>query len=522
MLRYDSDDTFGENNFGINEELWDIIVKATKLNREERYQSAEEMRDALDAISIKPKAVTFSDTKMFRSIIKAQSTLPISPTERAKAPSSGKKRGAIIAAASVAAAAAVIVPITVNNLGKGVPSSSYSDTSEAVSSDVVSSEAVSSEPVSSNVASSEPVSEAEPVPLTETFPYFGEYESKAWYHNLNENEREAYKIVYDGLCRGGREIVFPERKYKYSEVSAGYWMCIYDNPWLCNIGDFGKTYNDDNDNKLLDDDDYILSIQPDYLQFNMKPEVLSAAIEVNTYGIDDPLEGLLRVHDAMTQDIMVVARYSTQACTHAYGSIVYKQADDMGIAQGFCVYAQAMGIPCRVIDGTKNGEMRAWCAVKLEDKWYNVDVYGDMFAQNEISEIPLEGGHVFHTYFLASDDYFKTLGYEPEGGWEVLGGKEFAADSPYDNYYIQAVSGVVGYITRDAQSVYDALLQKVAEAKDSGTKEFSLCAAHNLINDLSKQITKRFISDCSEKFGLTVSGYKLRYHPDTYTVTINV
>lgn len=79
-----------------------------------------------------------------------------------------------------------------------------------------------------------------------------------------------------------------------------------------------------------------------------------------------------------------------------------------------------------------------------------------------------------------------------------------------------------GHITRNAQSVYDEPLQKVAEAKDSGTKQFSLCAAHNLINELSKIVDKKFISDCNEKFGLSVSGYKIHYYPETYTVTIGV
>ena len=38
MSRQEEDDTFCENKFGVNEELWDIIIKATMLKSSERYQ----------------------------------------------------------------------------------------------------------------------------------------------------------------------------------------------------------------------------------------------------------------------------------------------------------------------------------------------------------------------------------------------------------------------------------------------------------------------------------------------------
>lgn len=529
MSRYDYDDTFTENNFGIDEGLWDVITKATRLNTEKRYQNAEEMREALDKLSFAPKPVTFPDDELFRPVFKSRGDESVSAVPGVSADevqSDKEKKGfwvrhgktVTVAAVSFAAAAACISVFFALNGFK--PKISEPASSKAVSSETVSSEPVFSEAISSNVPSaSEP--ETPPVPLTETFPYFGEYETKAWYLNMNEKEHEIYKIIYDGLSEGREYIEFPNRTYTFKEVQHCYFLCVYDNPWICNVGDFTKYYEDDNENYKLEPDEYIIGIEPDYLDFEMNPDTFREEIEKTIDGDADTVKKLCRVHDAMTQDVAVVARYVNQSCTHAYGSIVHKIADDMGIAQGFCVYAQAMGLPCRVIDGTKNGEVRAWCAVKIEETWYNVDVYGDLFAHSAVDgNINADRNAVFHTYFLANDEYFKEMGYEPGGGWEVLGSEEFSADSAFDNYYIRYVEEVEEYFNKDAQSAYDRLLQKASEVTESGADEISVCLAPYLANELYNIMNDTFISDCKEKYGISVSGYKVQYDPLAYSVKL--
>lgn len=520
MSRFDNDDTFTENAFGIDEGLWSIITKATRLNAEERYQNAEEMLAALDELSIAPKPVAFPDDELFRPVFKTRSenasVVSGAETQSGKDKKSffaRHKRAAVIAGGTAAAAAIGVFAVYAAN-GGFKPQTSEPVSSEASFSEPVSSEAVSSD----NSAVSAP--ETPPVPLTETFPYFGEYESKAWYLNMNEDEQELYGIIYEGLSAGKTSIDIPPLKYTRSDAAGCYYMCIYDNPWICNVGDFGVFYEDENDNDVLDSDELLYSIQPDVLSFDMDTNRLREEIEDAISVEGDTVEKLRSIHDAMVKDVSVVARYTTQSCTHAYGSIVYKKADDMGFAQGFCVYAQALGIPCRVIDGTKSGEIRAWCAVKIDDTWYNVDVYGDKFAQSAvIGSFNMDRNAVFHTYFLVNDEYFKEMGYEPNGGWEGLGGEEFAANSSYENYYIQCVEGVDEYFVKDWQSAYDRLLQKAAEASESGTNEISVCAAPYLINDLHSAVNSTFVSDCKEN-GVSITSLSDRCNEQAYTVTL--
>ncbi|MBD5129717.1 MAG: protein kinase [Ruminococcaceae bacterium] len=524
MSRFDNDDTFNENNFGIEDDLWSVIEKATRLNIEERYQNVEEMREALDKLSYSPKPVTFSDEKLFRPIFKSrrESASAVPNASDAEVRNVGNKgfwdrHGRTITAAAIGFAAAATgfsVLLTLNTSKPLTPDTTSSDSS-------FSSSTRSKAP--SPAISPTPAPETQSVPLTETFPYFGEYESKAWYHNLNEDERELYKIIYDGLVAGNTEIEIPPHKYTREDTDKCYYECVYDNPWLCNVGSYGTSYEDENNNQTRDPEEFIYSLQPEWLQFDMDADEFREQIEKEIYGDADTIEKLRRVHDAMVHNVAIVARYVNQSCTHAYGSIVHEKADDMGIAQGFCVYAQAMGLPCRVIDGTKNGEVRAWCAVKIDETWYNVDVYGDLFAHSIIDgNINANRDMVFHTYFLANDEYFKEMGYEPNGGWEVLGGEEFAADSPFDNYYIRSVEDVEEYFNKDTQSAYDSLLRKAAEAAENGTNEISVCIAPYLVNELHTTMNETFISDCKEKYGISVSGYRVNYDPLGYYVKLTL
>lgn len=48
MSRQEEDSTFGENRFGINEELWNIIVRATMLKSSDRYQDIFKLRKDLN------------------------------------------------------------------------------------------------------------------------------------------------------------------------------------------------------------------------------------------------------------------------------------------------------------------------------------------------------------------------------------------------------------------------------------------------------------------------------------------
>ncbi|MDE7281491.1 MAG: protein kinase, partial [Ruminiclostridium sp.] len=61
MARFEDDDAFRENLFGIDPGLWSIIHKATNLKREDRYKDAEELLNDLNNVRFEPEPVDLSE-----------------------------------------------------------------------------------------------------------------------------------------------------------------------------------------------------------------------------------------------------------------------------------------------------------------------------------------------------------------------------------------------------------------------------------------------------------------------------
>ena len=57
MARFEDDDTFRENLFDIDSELWRVIQKATSLKKDDRYKDVEELLNDLDNIRLEPQPV---------------------------------------------------------------------------------------------------------------------------------------------------------------------------------------------------------------------------------------------------------------------------------------------------------------------------------------------------------------------------------------------------------------------------------------------------------------------------------
>lgn len=57
ITRLDDDSAFLSNPYSIEKGIWDIIKKAVELKPSDRYQSAEELKNALSALSIRPESI---------------------------------------------------------------------------------------------------------------------------------------------------------------------------------------------------------------------------------------------------------------------------------------------------------------------------------------------------------------------------------------------------------------------------------------------------------------------------------
>lgn len=78
------------------------------------------------------------------------------------------------------------------------------------------------------------------------------------------------------------------------------------------------------------------------------------------------------------------------------GCLLKKKAVCQGYAETFQLFMESMGFPCHVVRGTANGGGHAWNCVRVDKKWYQIDVTWD-------DPVPDRPGKTRYAYFLIPD-----------------------------------------------------------------------------------------------------------------------
>ncbi len=78
------------------------------------------------------------------------------------------------------------------------------------------------------------------------------------------------------------------------------------------------------------------------------------------------------------------------------GVLMKKKAVCQGYADTFQLFMDALNIPCKTVTGTANGGGHAWNMVKINGKWFQIDVTWD-------DPVPDKKGYVRYSYFLITD-----------------------------------------------------------------------------------------------------------------------
>ena len=86
------------------------------------------------------------------------------------------------------------------------------------------------------------------------------------------------------------------------------------------------------------------------------------------------------------------------------GALLKKLCVCEGYAVAFRKLMSSYHIPCKLVHGRANGESHAWNIVKLDGKWYHIDVTWDD---------PIVNGNngntnIHYEYFLKSTDYMRA------------------------------------------------------------------------------------------------------------------
>ena len=352
MVRFDNDDTFKENQFGIDPELWAIILKATDMRAENRYKDAHEMQEALNNIGFKPEPIVISVRKSTEDKSNTNITarnykqnITFSAEQNNKSFLSRYKSVIIAVCALAAVSAAVIIPISLNRDdiadAYAPETSSISDTPEA------------SETTSSRITDSDEASASSKFISEYISPTIYDYRSKVYYNTLNDDEKELYDVLYSGIENADFKIAVPQYKYTVSETQTIYKKLKYDNPQIGYAGNYTSEHFRDSNN-AGDLVEYTLYVNPAYNDVNsseMERFLIKDVLGLCEFD-GELIKNMSKVHDITTLYAEIKERSTDDYFKYfdsSYGFIVNCQASDIGFANGFCYCAQALGAPCYVV-----------------------------------------------------------------------------------------------------------------------------------------------------------------------------
>lgn len=519
--RFDNDDTFNENKFDIAPALWEVITKATKLKAEDRYQDAYELKKALDLIPVDaeplvtPEAAEQEDEEAPPEQ-DSRYELTVSIKKPKQNQSFWKKhRRTFIEVVCGLLVVALVVPLAVKAFKPVVTdapqSGSTSDTSQPTASGSVA--AIGSKPTLEDINYSGPL-----------------------YTGLDAGERQLYSDIYYGLIKDEKEIILDTLVYTIDDIDYVYSCVLNEQPKLVHTRGYNVNYNDLNNNKQPDPDEYVNSITPiysgidrmeynnyiyEYLKDNLHHFYLTITnVDDNNYG---EVEALKYLYDDIALNTTVLSGYNTRpSASTAYGAMIDKFADALGIARAICDIAQRLGFESYVHEGYEaDGDKIAWCRVKIDDTWYKIDTYAAAYyVQNCITAVPFAEDELSHYNFFIMDAPYMDTSLIDERQlhlWD-LAGKVY--ETEYDTmYYFKEHLGVM-YHCNLPENNYAALLEETKKQIDQNSNKVDIYILSLFVDSLWAIMEEQYISDLSEQYGITITGFTGEYADDCLHITL--
>ena len=118
----------------------------------------------------------------------------------------------------------------------------------------------------------------------------------------------------------------------------------------------------------------------------MEEELKSAAEEITSQVTsDDPFEIELQLHDLLCKRVEYIEDKGDPMIYTAYGALVNGKALCEGYARAMQLLLLSFGIETTTVTGMTEDEGHMWNAVKINEKWYNLDVTWDDTSKDFIS-----------------------------------------------------------------------------------------------------------------------------------------
>ena len=240
----------------------------------------------------------------------------------------------------------------------------------------------------------------------EETPASGEVADNSWYFkDLNNKEADVYKRITTAVKNYDKEVVIlSESKIYVDNINRAFEAFLLDNPEVFYIDNefvikeiaLPKAYKYELNLKYTIEDRQQIEIYKQQID-KVITEIIDKVITDNM----DDFEKEVAIHDYLVSNTKYYEYTNIKDIPHEkhniYSTLVQKEAVCDGFSKAFHVILGKLGVDVITVTGRTERESHAWNKVKLEDKWYNVDVTSDSVT---VSDKKL----VTHVYFNLDDN----------------------------------------------------------------------------------------------------------------------
>lgn len=524
--RFDDDDTFKENLFDIVPELWEIITKATKLKIDERYADAYELNKALDLFSIKPEPLIIHD-EQFDSNAAAPigftgniSNMSVSIKTMPQKQSFFRRHlRTFIEIACGLAMVAVMIPLAIK----------ANKPADVIASDPNTDISTTKQDETSQTEDNVMISAGGNTPDLRKEDY-----DMPLFSILSDSEQKLYSDIYYGLLKSEKEIPIVSATYTVTQVEEIYNCVLNDTPHFNHATSYNISYTDSNVNREADPDEYVNAVIPVYNGVDLHEAndfIEQHVSETQLANDNDNIKTLRIIYDELLNETELVARGGRPASSGTHGAVIDHASDDLGLARAICDYAQRLGFYSFVADWKIGDTYMAIVRLKIDDAWYNIVPRADyLMMSNAVTAIPVaEDGKALHCYFLIYDGMIAGSKTSPAMlerydekylpilplDFDINKLPDVHIISYYFNEYLKEI-----YFMFAVDLAYEMLIEKAKIAIDSGEETIELYIHPLNVDELWEKMNESYISDLSEKYGITISGFTAEYSLDAMYVTL--
>lgn len=180
------------------------------------------------------------------------------------------------------------------------------------------------------------------------------------------------------------------------------------------------------------------------------------------------------------------------------GVLVKKRAVCQGYAETFKLFMDSLNIPCKLVTGTANGGGHAWNIVRIDGKWYQIDVTWD-------DPVPDEKNRVLYEYFLITDSEMSK-----NHSWSK-------SSYPKCNTSPNNLISLFGKPSHN----FDEAISNTYDAYKKDKNKMTVILSSKLKEDYG---IWKIISNMNEKYNITAYSYSYSYYKygDYYIYTISI